>query len=181
MPDLLLDVRANEAFEGDMQLTVLGRQLQAGDVAPDFTLESLAQGAPFTHTVSLSESAGRPRVLHIVNSVDTPVCHVGGCRWDALQRDLPAGTELFTISMDLPFAQLRWRDANGVSHTLLSAHKDGRFGAEYGVLLQEWRLLQRAVFVIDGNGTIQYAEYVADQMQEPNYDNAVQAARALVS
>jgi len=173
--------RSGEAFENGMALTVVGRQLRTGDRAPAFTLESLQAGAPFTHAVSLDESAGTTRVLHVVNSVDTPVCHIGGQRWDALQRDLPPNTRVYTISMDLPFGQLRWREANGVSHEALSAHKDDSFGVNYGVLLDEWRLLQRAVFVIDKAGTVQYAEYVADQMQEPNYDAAVSVAKTLAS
>ena len=49
---------------------------------------------------------------------------------------------------------------------------------DYGVLLEEWRLLQRAVFVIDRDGTVVHAEYVADQMTEPDYDAAVRAAAA---
>ncbi len=46
------------------------------------------------------------------------------------------------------------------------------------MLLKEWRLLQRAVFVIDGGGKVVHAEYVADQMAEPDYDAAVAAAVA---
>jgi len=171
--------RSGEAFENGMQLTVLGQQLKAGDKAPSFTLESLQAGAPFTHAVSLDDSAGTTRVLHVVNSVDTPVCHIGGQRWDALQQELPPNTRVYTISMDLPFGQLRWREANGVSHEALSAHKSESFGADYGVMLDEWRLLQRAVFVIDKTGTVQHAEYVADQMQEPNYAAAVAVAKSL--
>jgi thiol peroxidase len=45
------------------------------------------------------------------------------------------------------------------------------------VLLKEWRLLQRAVFVIDGEDQIKYAEYVPDQMNEPDYTGAVEAAK----
>lgn len=170
--------RINEAFEADMQLTVLGRRLQPGDRAPAFTLETLEAGAPFTSSVSLADSQGAVRVLHVVNSVDTPVCHIGGQRWDQLRSELPADVKMYTVSMDLPFAQLRWRDANQVSHNLLSAHKNEQFGQDYGVLLDEWRLLQRAVFVLDGEGTIRHAEYVADQMQEPDYAAAVSAVRA---
>jgi thiol peroxidase len=162
-----------------MRLTVLGRKLQPGDKAPNFTLEALEAGAPFTHSVSLADSTGTTRVLHVVNSVDTPVCHVGGCRWETLRKELPADVKMFTVSMDLPFAQLRWRGANEVSHDLLSAHKNEQFGHDYGVLLDEWRLLQRAVFVLDGDGTVRHAEYVADQMQEPDYAAAVAAARAI--
>lgn len=172
--------RSGEAFENGMSLTVMGRQLQVGDRAPAFTLESLAAGAPFTHTVSLGDSEGVTRVLHVVNSVDTPVCHVGGCRWDALQRELPSNAKVYTISMDLPFGQLRWRETNGLSHEVLSAHKSDSFGTDYGLLLDEWRLLQRAVFVIDKTGTVRHAEYVADQMQEPNYEAALSVAKMLV-
>ena len=64
-----------------------------------------------------------------------------------------------------------------MGHQALSAHKDEVFGRDYGVLLKEWRLLQRAVFVIDQDDRITYAEYVADQMQEPDYDAAVTAVR----
>jgi thiol peroxidase len=78
--------------------------------------------------------------------------------------------------MDLPFAQARWQDAEHVTHQALSAHKSEQFGRDYGVLLKEWRLLQRAVFVVDGAGCITYAEYVPDQMAEPSYAAAIAAA-----
>ena len=168
-----------EAFEEGVQLTVVGRRLSAGDPAPPFELDSLAPGAAMPHAVRLGDSAGRVRVLHVVNSLDTPVCHVGACRWDALRREaLPEGTAVYTVSMDLPFAQARWRTAEGVGHEALSSHRDERFGVDYGVLLKEWRLFQRAVFVIDPNDRVVHAEYVADQMREPDYDAAVRAARA---
>ena len=127
--------------------------------------------------VRLADSAGRVRLLNVVNSLDTPVCHVETRRWDALRADLPDGVTVYTISMDLPFAQARWGAAEGVEHQALSAHKGEEFGRDYGVLLKEWRLLQRAVFVIDRDNRIAYAEYVPDQMQEPDYDAAVTAAR----
>ena len=63
-----------------------------------------------------------------------------------------------------------------MSHQTLSSHRSEAFGNDYGVLLREWRLLQRAVFVIDGDNRIRHAEYVADQMAEPDHDAAVAAA-----
>ena len=92
---------------------------------------------------------------------------------------LPDEVTLYTISMDLPFAQARWSGAEQVGHQAVSAHKDEAFGRAYGVLLKEWRLLQRAVFVVGRDDRIAYAEYVADQMAEPDYEAAVAAARAL--
>jgi thiol peroxidase len=167
--------RKGEAWELGEQLTVIGQQLHVGEAAPEFTLESF-DGATM-RTVRLEDSAGMVRLLNVVNSLDTPVCHVETRRWDALRSELPPGVRIYTVSMDLPFAQARWQQAEGVEHTALSAHKDEAYGQDYGVLIREWRLLQRAVFVIDRDDRIAYVEYVADQMQEPDYDAALAAVR----
>jgi thioredoxin-dependent peroxiredoxin len=173
-------VRTGEAFEGDIRLTVLGEQLRVGDAAPDFSLDALGPGEAVPREVTLADGAGRVRLLHVVNSLDTPVCHVGAHRFEDLRTaQLPPNVDVYTVSMDLPFAQARWRGAESVVHEALSSHRSEAFGRAYGVLLQEWRLLQRAVFVIDGKGTIRHAEYVADQMAEPDYAAAIAAARAV--
>ena len=147
--------------------------------APDFELEHFDPNASTMQTVRLSDTAGRVRLLNVVNSLDTPVCHVETRHWDRLRADLPPEVAVYTISMDLPFALLRWQTAEGMDHGLLSSHRSERFGTDYGVLLEEWRLLQRAVFVIDADGRIAHTEYVADQMKEPDYDAALAAVRAL--
>jgi thiol peroxidase len=172
--------RIGEAFELDEQLTIAGAKLQPGDVAPGFTLEHLDPTSQSMRTVSLADSAGRVRLLNVINSLDTSVCHLETRRWENLRADLPPDVTVYTISMDLPFAQARWQTTEGVTHEALSAHKDEDFGRNYGVLLKEWRLLQRAVFVIDRDGIITYADYVADQMHEPDYDAAIAAVRATV-
>ena len=172
-------IRTGEAFEGDIRLTVVGDRLRVGDTAPDFVLDTIAPGDPAPREVTLSSGNGRVRLLHVVNSLDTPVCHVGAHRFEDLRSaGLPSNVDVYTVSMDLPFAQLRWRGAESVSQEALSGHRSESFGRDYGVLLQEWRLLQRAVFVVDGDGQIQHAEYVADQMAEPDYGAAIAAARA---
>jgi thiol peroxidase len=172
--------RRGEAFEGDIQLTVVGPRLRPGDQAPDFALDALAPGEGVPREITLAQGTGRVRLLHVVNSLDTPVCQVGAHRFEAMRADvLPPEVDVYTVSMDLPFAQARWRAAEHVGHEALSSHRSEAFGQDYGVLLREWRLLQRAVFVIDGSGKVAYAEYVSDQMAEPDYDAAVATARAL--
>ena len=128
--------------------------------------------------VRFSDSAGSVRLLNVINSLDTPVCHVETHRFeDARDTDLPPDVHVYTINMDLPFAQDRWHQAENVTHPSLSSHRSEQFGHDYGVLLKEWRRLQRAVFVIDKNDRIIHAEYVADQMTEPDYEAALEAAR----
>lgn len=172
-----MEERTGEAFELDEQLTVVGSKLQPGEQAPDFELEHFDPNTSAMQAVRLNDTAGRVRLLNVVNSLDTPVCHVETRHWDRLRADLPPEVAVYTISMDLPYAQARWHTAEGVTHQSLSSHKSEQFGQDYGVLLKEWRLLQRAVFVIDREGNVAHAEYVPDQMREPDYNAAVDAVR----
>lgn len=75
---------------------------------------------------------------------------------------LPDTVRVYTISVDLPYAQDRWVSTEAMTHEALSAHKSEQFGSDYGVLIKEWRLLQRTVFVIGSDGRMLYADYVAN-------------------
>jgi thioredoxin-dependent peroxiredoxin len=180
LPEPMNDMqeRTGEAFELGERLTVIGRRLELGDPAPPFELDCLDAPDGAIASVSLADSRGEVRLLNVINSIDTPVCHVESRQWESLLAGVRRGARLYTVSMDLPFALARWRAAEGVRHQLLTAHRDERFGRDYGVLIKEWRLLQRAVFVIDGADRIVHAEYVADQMQEPDYPAAMAAVEA---
>ena len=169
-----MEERTGEAFEFDEKLTVVGRKLEPGQKAPGFELEHFDGSA--MKTVGLNDSKGNVRLLNVVNSLDTPVCHVETRHWDKLRAQMPPDVTVYTVSMDLPFAQSRWQSSEGVGHQALSSHKSEQFGTDYGVLLKEWRLLQRAVFVIDRDDNIVHSEYVSDQMKEPDYGAAVKAA-----
>ena len=167
-----MDERIGGAEEEGQSLTVLGRMLQPGEPAPAFTLDHF-DGTTMS-SVSLDDLAGAVVVLNVVNSVDTPVCDIQTRRVDSL---FP-GAQVLTVSMDLPFALARWTAEAGVTHAAVSSHRSEDFGRDYGVLIKEWRALQRGVFVIDGGGRLVHAEYVTDQMEQPDYDAAVAAASA---
>ena len=165
-----MDERVGGAVEDGQELTVVGRMLQVGEPAPDFTVDHF-DGATMA-SICLADLAGATVVLNVVNSVDTPVCDLQTRRVD----DLFPGVKVLTVSMDLPFALARWTSAAGVTHPAVSSHRSEDFGRDYGVLIKEWRALQRSVFVIDGNGRIVHAEYVKDQMFGPDYLAAAAAA-----
>ncbi len=168
-----MDERVGGAIGAGMSLTVVGRMLDVGAPAPDFALDHFDGSA--MRPVALRDLAGSVVVLNVVNSVDTPVCDVQTRRVDAL---FP-GARLLTVSMDLPFALARWTATSGVTHQALSSHRTEDFGRDYGVLIKEWRELQRSVFVIDPGGRVAHAQYVVDQDDQPDYDAAVAAVTRL--
>lgn len=167
--------RVGEAFEFDEHLTVVGDRLKRGDPAPEFTLDWFNPGAGSPQPVSLSDTAGNIHLLNVVNSLDTPVCQIETRRWEQMLDELPDDTTIYTITMDLPFAINRWMQDAGITHRGLSSHRSEQFGIDYGVLIKEWRMLQRSVFVIDRSSTIAFVEYVNDQMKEPDYTAALEA------
>ena len=164
-----VDERPGGATVAGHPLTVVGRRLEPGDLAPDFELDVLDDAG--LRSVRLGDTTGFVRVLNVVNSIDTPVCDVQTKRLD-WQLD---GARLLTVSMDLPFAMARWTREACARHTPASSHRSEDFGRDYGVLIKEWRALQRAVFVIDGSGHVRHAEYVVDQDAEPDYNAVVDA------
>ena len=158
-------------FKGN-PLTLIGPEIKVGQQAPDFQV--LAQDLS---PVMLATSRGKTRLISIVPSLDTPVCDQQTRRFNQEAAALPNAAVL-TISMDLPFAQRRWCGAAGIDRVqVLSDHRDSSFGTAYGVLIKELRLLARAVFLIDGGGTVRYIQIVPEMTSHPDYDAALTAAR----
>ncbi len=157
-------------------LTLLGKELQVGDAAPD--LEVLNNDlAP----VKLSAYRGSVCVVSTVPSLDTPTCDMETRRFNQEAANLGPDVNILTVSTDLPFAQKRWCGAAGVDKvTTLSDHRDAAFGEAYGVLIKELRLLARAVFVVDQEGVIRFIELVEEIAEEPNYDAVLSAVKELV-
>lgn len=155
-------------------LTLVGPELKAGDMAPDFEVVDAT-----LKPVSLENTGGTVRIFSVLPSLDTPICDIQTKRFNTEAAQMPK-VKIFTISMDLPFAQKRYCDAFAVDNVkMLSDHKTGSFGSAYGTLIKEWRMESRAIFVVDVNNTIQHAEYVADVADHPNYDAALSKAREL--
>src|SRR5436309_7161009 len=153
-------------------LTLIGPELKAGDTAPDFNVVDNG-----LKPVTLKDTGNQVRIISVVPSLDTPVCDAQTKKFNEEVANLP-GVDVLTVSMDLPFAQKRWCGAFGVDRVrMLSDHKDGSFGENYGTLIKELRILSRAIFVVDGSNTITYAEYVKEVADHPNYETALAAAR----
>lgn len=153
-----MEERSGEAFAGTEPLTVIGKQLQAGDPAPDFRLDFVDLTDLGVRTISLADSTGLLRLLNIVNTLESPYCQQIAKRWETLRVTLPPEACIYTVSMDSPQMQAGWQDSVGVLHQTLSAQRSEQFRLDYGVWLKQWRLLQRAVFVLDRHDRVLYAE-----------------------
>lgn len=82
------------------------------------------------------------------------------------------------MSVDLPFAQKRWCGNAGLEEVItLSDHLDVSFGEAYGVLIEELRLLARAVFVLDKHNIVAYVQYLEEMTEHPDYQAALVALR----
>jgi thiol peroxidase len=155
-------------------LTLLGPELKAGDKAPDFS--AVNDGL---QPVNLAGTGHNVRIFSVVPSLDTPVCDAQTKRFNEEAAKLP-GVEIYTVSMDLPFAQKRWCGNFGIDKIkMLSDHRSGSFGEQYGTLIKDMRIESRAIFVLDKDNTIKYVEYVKEVADYPNYEAALGAARSL--
>lgn len=152
-----------------------GNELKTGSKPPEFTATGV-DGKP----VTLKDTSGKVRIFSALPSLDTPVCDRETRKFNEEAAKLP-GVEIWTVSMDLPFAQKRWCGAAGIDKVkTLSDHKNASFGVAFGVLEPVKRLHVRAVFVLDKDDTVKHVEYVGNVGEEPKYDAVINAAKALL-
>jgi len=152
-------------------LTLIGKELKPGDLAPDFEAAANDMSA-----ANFSSYKGKRCIISAVPSLDTPVCDMQTRRFNTEAASLGDDVVILTLSMDLPFAQSRWCGAAGVDQVItLSDHKNAAFGTAYGILIKELRLLARAVFAIDPAGVIRHTEIVGEIADEPDYNAVIKA------
>lgn len=162
-------------FKGN-PITLIGPELKVGDQAPAFNLSK-----NLLEQVTLSDYAGKVKLISVVPSLDTGVCDAQTRRFNEAASELGDDVIVLTISADLPFAQARWCGAAGVDRVVtLSDYRDNSFGKAYGVLIKEFVIDMRSIFVIDQNDVIQYVEYLPEMAEHPDYDKAVEAVKQLL-
>ena len=156
-------------------LTLVGPELKVGDNAPDFTAVDAG-----LKPVKLSDFKGQTVIISAVPSLDTPVCEIQTKKFNEQAAGLNA--KVLTLSLDLPFAQKRFCDANKIGNvTVLSDYKDHDFANKYGLMIKELGLITRAVLVIGKNNKISYMEIVKEVTQEPNYKAALEQIKTTVA
>jgi len=153
----------------------VGELPKVGERAPEF---HLTRGD--LKDVSLKDFEGKRKLLNIVPSLDTGVCAASARRFNQEAAKVP-GAVILTISCDLPFAQKRFCEAEGIQAVMaLSELRVRKFGEDYGVRITDGPLaglLSRAILVVDEKDTIIYREQVPEIAQEPDYQKALKALK----
>jgi thiol peroxidase len=166
-------------FQGQ-PLRLVGLPLKVGDRARDVRVI----GNDLSPVLPLERSQGKIRLFLTVPSLDTSICSIVTQNFSRIltplmQRD--DSLAVFLISADLPFAQTRWQAIEKVTNIiLLSDYRDMDFARSWGLLIQAWGLLARAVYIVDRTNIVTYREVISELTLEPNYQAATEALQALV-
>jgi thiol peroxidase len=152
-------------------IKTVGELPAVGSTAPDFTLTGTDLGA-----VRSADFHGKPVLLNIFPSVDTPVCATSVRTFN--ERAAGGGVSVLNVSKDLPFAQQRFCGAEGIENVRTASAFRDSFGEDYGITIADGPmagLLARSIVVIGADGNVAYAELVPEIANEPDYDAALAA------
>jgi len=157
-------------------MTLAGEAVKVGQQAPDFTLHYFEGGLK---TVTPADLQGKPTLISVVPSLDTGVCALQTKKFNEQVAALGDKVNAVTVSLDLPFAQNRFCGAEGIKNMrVLSDYQARSFGNNWGMLIEELKLLARGTFVLDKDGKVIYAETVNEVTNEPNYEATLAALKS---
>ena len=164
-------------FKGS-PLTLVGEEVKVGAAAPDFDLTCFGPGG--MEHIRKADLLGKATIISVVPSLDTPVCQVQTKTFNQRLAALGDKVNAVTVSLDLPFAMSRFCGAENIKALRTgSDYMDRAFGRDWGLLIDELKILARAVFVLDKDGVVRHAEVVKEVASEPNYDVAIAALEKL--
>ncbi|UJH92222.1 thiol peroxidase [Antarcticibacterium sp. 1MA-6-2] len=157
----------------DKKINTYGNLPETGEKAPHFELVRSDLS-----TATLKDFRGKRVIMNIFPSIDTNVCATSVRNFNERASKLN-NTEILCISRDLPFAQKRFVDDEGLKNvTNLSDFRQGDFGKDYGVEMIDGPmagLLSRVVIVLDEEGKVLHSQQVGDIGDEPDYLSALKS------
>ncbi|SHF51251.1 thiol peroxidase (atypical 2-Cys peroxiredoxin) [Salegentibacter echinorum] len=160
------------------QITLKGEKIntygslpEKGERAPHFELIKSDLS-----TATLNDFKGKRVILNIFPSIDTGVCATSVRKFNERATELK-NTAVLCISRDLPFAQKRFVNDEGLNNIMnLSDFRDRNFGKDYGLEIIDGPfegLLSRVVIVLDEEGNVIHSQQVPEIGEEPDYLSAL--------
>jgi len=155
-------------FQGN-PLTLVGRAVKVGSLAPDFKVTSQS-----LLPVTLGDFKGKIKVITSFPSIDTPVCDLQVKEFNKRATGLSSEVVIVGISKDLPFAQKRFCETFDIKNVqVVSDYQTASFGINYGLLIKELNLLARSVIIVDKADVVRYLQLVTEITKSPDYDDAL--------
>ena len=143
--------------------------INIGDSAPSFTLKDSD-----CKDVSLSDFKGKTSVLLFFPLAFTGVCTEELCHMrDNFKKFENLNAEILALSVDSPFTLAKFKAENNLNFTILSDFNK-EVSQAYNAFYKDFVLglkgvSKRAVFVIDGEGKVQYQEVLDNAGNLPNF------------
>ena len=160
---------------GEKYLTLLGKQINVGDIAPNFKVVDNSFSP-----VEFNQFKQKVILISVVPSLDTGVCSLQTKRFNEEVANFSENVVMLTISNDLPFAQKRFCNTEKINNIKVLSDSVWRdFGSKYGLLIKDMGLLTRAIIIIDSQSKIAYKELVANISQQPDYTKVLAKLKAL--
>jgi peroxiredoxin len=149
--------------------------LKPGTLAPSFSLASTPD-----QRVGLSEFRGRPVILVFYPADWSPVCGDQLALYNELREEFAKfNAALLAISVDGVWCHLAFAQNRGYHFTLLSDFEPkGEIASQYGVYRDKDGFAERALFVVDNDGIIQWS-FVSPVGVNPGADGILSALEAL--
>ncbi|HEV7640568.1 MAG TPA: redoxin domain-containing protein [Gaiellaceae bacterium] len=149
---------------------------EAGAAAPDFELKSTPD-----QSVRLSDFRGRPVTLAFYPADWSPVCTDQMALYNEILPEFERfHAVLFGISIDHAWCHIAFAQSRNLHFPLLADfHPKGEVAQTYGVYNDDIGMSERALFVIDGEGTIRWS-YVSPIGVNPGADGILTALESLV-
>lgn len=147
-----------------------GTMPEVGQQAPNFEAVTLDDKA-----VKLDDYKGEVVLISAFPDISTGTCSRQTAEFNEWASKLE-NVQIVSISTNEKAEQEDWCVGKNIEMDLLR-DADRSFGKNYGILLEDLDKLARSVFVIDRKGQIVYRQIVEEMAEEPNYEDAVAAAR----
>ena len=171
---------ATVTFKQDTVCKLVGNEIKVGDAAPEVTVVNCN---PMLQNETIGGAQDIVQLVVVVPSLDTPVCDAETRRFNTEAASIE-GVNVKTISMDLPFAAAKFCSTAGIENlAVCSDFRNKDFANAYGMLLADGPLAgvtARAIFIIGKDGKVSYKQLVPEITAEPDYSEAIEAAKAAV-
>lgn len=167
----------NNITFGGNKIKLVGNEIKVGDEAPNF----VAVNQDLSPYDFYEETKDKIKILSVSPSLDTGVCSLQTIRFNEEAKEIGDDIKIVTITVDLPFAQKRYGEDHGIDYiTMISDYQEHDFSLKYGFLIEGLKLISRGIIIIDKNNKVRYVEYVQEVTNHPDYDKAMEIAKALL-